>query len=257
MARRGSQQLLPCWLSAAPAGPGWAPMAPGFRPFPPQEIDVNPFRPANCGFERAWSEVFRGRFAGNPVKSVLAKSRAGDIPGEFVISSSGVEGSLIYAHAKALRDEIDRQGQAILSLDLAPGRRTEAIARDLRSLSPKVSLSNRLRKAAGLDAVKIALLRECQPQLGAWAPDAAAALIKNMPLALDRPRSIAEAISSAGGISLAEIDDAFMLRKMPGLFVAGEMLDWEAPTGGYLLTACFATGRRAAEGMIAYLKTQP
>ena len=220
-------------------------------------VGIEEFRPANCGFEREWSENFRSRFAGSPVKSVVAKSAAGEIPGEFVISSTGIEGSLVYAHAKPLREQIDREGQALLTLDLAPGRREERIGRDLAILSPKVSLSNRLRKTAGLDAVKIALLRECDPQFGTWTPDRLAALVKEMPLMLHRPRPIAEAISSAGGISLDEIDERFMLRTIPGLFVAGEMLDWEAPTGGYLLTACFATGRRAADGVIAYLKARP
>ncbi|MGQ3210518.1 TIGR03862 family flavoprotein [Shinella sp.] len=219
-------------------------------------VDIAPFRPANCGFDVDWSAVFVERFAGAPVKGVIATSAAGTIPGEFVIAGTGVEGSLIYAHAAELRDVLEETGAARLMLDLAPGRSAERLAADLAKQGSKASFSTRLRKAAGLDGVKAALLRECLADAAKLAPAALAAAIKALPLSLVRPRPIAEAISSAGGIRFDAIDEAYMVKAMPGVFAAGEMLDWEAPTGGYLLTACFATGRAAAAGMDRWLCNQ-
>lgn len=216
-------------------------------------VDIAPFRPANCGFEREWSTQFRDRFAGEPLKSIAARSEVGRQQGEFVISQHGVEGSLIYAHAAGLRNTIERDGYAILELDLAPDRDLARIARDLARQDSKASFSNRLRKGAGLQGVKAALLRECSPTAATLAPDALAAAIKALPLKLTRPRPIAEAISSAGGIRLGAIDDNYMIKVLPGTFAAGEMLDWEAPTGGYLLTACMAMGRAAAAGIERWL----
>lgn len=216
-------------------------------------VDIAPLRPANCGFDVDWSAVFVERFAGAPVKGVTATSAAGTIPGEFVIAKTGAEGSLIYAHAAVLRDALEETGAARLVLDLAPGRSAERLAADLARQGSKASFSTRLRKAAGLDGVKAALLRECRADAAGLAPAALAAAIKALPLGLVRPRPIAEAISSAGGIRFDAIDEAYMLKSMPGVFVAGEMLDWEAPTGGYLLTACFATGRAAAADMDRWL----
>ncbi len=216
-------------------------------------VAVSPFRPANCGFDVIWSEAFRERFAGAPLKSAVATSDAGTFPGEFVISRYGIEGSLVYAHSAALRDGLDRAGQAALVVDLAPGRRAERLARDLARQPGKASFSNRLRKGAGLDGVKAALIRELTPGIAQQTPPQVAALIKALPIPLACPRPIEEAISSAGGVAWEEIDDCFMLQRMPGVFLAGEMLDWEAPTGGYLLTACFATGRAAAEGVLHWL----
>ena len=218
-------------------------------------VDIAPFRPANCGFDVDWSAFFAGKFAGTPVKGVVASSSAGAIPGEFVISRTGVEGSLIYAHAAALRDRLDEGGAAFLDFDLAPGRTVERLAADFARQGGKASLSTRLRKAAGLDGVKAALLRECRADVGSLAPEALAAVIKALPLPVVRPRPIGEAISSAGGIRFDALDEGYMLKALPGTFVAGEMLDWEAPTGGYLLTACFATGRAAAHGMDRWLSS--
>ena len=218
-------------------------------------VDIAPLKPANCGFDVCWSESFRDRFAGAPLKSVTATSAAGSIPGEFVISRHGIEGSLVYAHSAALRDALEREGQAALVLDLAPGRSETRIAGDLSRLPAKVSFSNRLRKAAGIEGVKGALLRELVPDISAQTPQKIAGYIKALPLAVARPRPIAEAISSAGGVRWAGIDPHFMLKALPGVFVAGEMIDWEAPTGGYLLTACLATGRAAGQGMTRYLRT--
>lgn len=216
-------------------------------------IEVRPFQPANCGFERPWSAPFREKFAGAPIKSVIALSDAGSRQGEFVITASGIEGSLVYAHAAALRDAIERNGKATLTLDLAPGRDRLRLVRDLERQQARLSLSNRLRRGAGLDPAKAALVREICPDAAALSPQELAGRIKALPVLLDRPTPLEEAISSAGGIVWDEIDDRYMLKKAPGLFVAGEMIDWEAPTGGYLLTACLATGDAAAAGMLHYL----
>jgi uncharacterized flavoprotein (TIGR03862 family) len=208
-------------------------------------VAINPFRPANCGFEVNWSAVFAERFAGEPVKAVVATSDAGPLPGEFVVSKDGVEGSLVYAHAAALRDRIERDGAAALMLDLAPGRTVEKLARDLERQPAKASFSNRLRKGAGLDGVKLGLVRECVPDAAARGAADLAPLIKALPVPIVRTRPLTEAISSAGGVAWDSVDEALMLKALPGVFVAGEMLDWEAPTGGYLLTACLASGRLA------------
>ncbi|TIX88026.1 TIGR03862 family flavoprotein [Rhizobium sp. P44RR-XXIV] len=217
-------------------------------------IDIAAFQPANCGFDVAWSVPFKERFAGAPLKAVTATSEAGTFPGEFVISQTGIEGSLVYAHAAALRDRLARGDKAALVVDLVPGRTTERLARDLARQDAKISLSNRLRKGAGIEAVKAGLIRELAAPPILSDPESLARLIKALPIPLLRPRPIAEAISSAGGIRWSELDEGYMLKKLPGLFVAGEMIDWEAPTGGYLLTACFAAGRAAAEGMEAWLR---
>ncbi|MDO9417212.1 TIGR03862 family flavoprotein [Pararhizobium sp.] len=216
-------------------------------------VGISDFRPANCGFDLDWSDIFRARFAGAAVKSVSAASDAGTVPGEFVITGTGIEGSLVYAHAAALRDRIAADGSAVLTLDLAPGRTAARLASDLGKQGAKASLSNRLRKGAGLDGVKAALIREVVSNANNISPDDLASLIKALPLTLLRPRPIAEAISSAGGIGWDAIDETYMLTALPGTFVAGEMIDWEAPTGGYLITACLATGRAAAAGIEAWL----
>ncbi|MBY3600062.1 MULTISPECIES: TIGR03862 family flavoprotein [Rhizobium] len=216
-------------------------------------VEIDPFRPANCGFVVGWSKSLRERFAGEPVKSVTASSEAGTFPGEFVITGSGIEGSLIYAHAAALRDRLQSHGRAVLTLDLAPGRTAERLTRDLARQDVKSSFSNRLRKGAGIDGVKAALLRELAPERDRSDPRHLADMIKALPIPLLDTRPIAEAISSAGGIRWSGIDEGFMLKALPGTFVAGEMLDWEAPTGGYLLTACLATGRAAARGIETWL----
>lgn len=226
---------------------GWVPL------LSDRGITIALFQPANCGFDVAWSDLFRERFAGEPLKSVTATSRAGTFPGEFVISRHGIEGSLVYAHSAALRDDLLGHGEARLTIDLAPGRTLERLYRDLARQNAKSSVSNRLRKGAGLDGVKAALLRELTPETDRNDPQKLAAAIKALPVPLLRPRPIAEAISSAGGIAWSEIDSAYMLKHLPGVFAAGEMLDWEAPTGGYLLSACFATGRAAAKGIEDWL----
>lgn len=216
-------------------------------------IDMAPLRPANCGFDVAWPAFFIEKFAGAPVKGVTARSAAGTIPGEFVVSKTGIEGSLVYAHAAALRDDLDETGAATLVLDLAPGRSAERLAADFARQGGKASFSTRLRKGMGLDGVKAALLRACIADASGLTPQALAAAVKALPVVLLRPRPIAEAISSAGGICFAAIGEDYGLTALPGVFAAGEMLDWEAPTGGYLLTACLATGRAAADGIDRWL----
>lgn len=216
-------------------------------------IEIAPLRPANCGFEVAWSAHMKERFAGAPVKSVVLTHGGESAKGDFVVTETGVEGSAIYALSASLRDAIGRNGSAALKLDLAPDRSEERLARDLASPRGKASLSNHLRKKAGIDGVKAALLREiAAPEIFAE-PAALAHAIKHLEVRLLRPRPIAEAISSAGGIALSELDADFMLAKLPGIFAAGEMLDWEAPTGGYLLSACLATGRAAGDGAARFL----
>ena len=216
-------------------------------------VEIATFRPANCGFDVDWSPTFADRFAGEPVKAVVATSASGSIPGEFVITRTGVEGSQIYAHASALRDRIDEGKAAKLILDLAPHRTLERLERDIAKQDRKASFSTRLRKAANLDGVKAALLRECAPNAGSLDPRELARLIKALPVTVERTRPIEEAISSAGGVKWSAIDQNMMLKSLPGMFVAGEMIDWEAPTGGYLLTACFATGVAAARGIEDWL----
>ncbi len=218
---------------------GWVPL------LEQKGIAVSPFRPANCGFECGWSPVFAERFAGQPVKAVTASSALGTLPGEFVINGWGIEGSLVYAHSSALRDALEQDEAAGLTLDLAPGRSLERLIKDIDRQPMKASFSNRLRKGAGLDGGKSGLLRELVPDIARFDAARLAQQIKALYLPVQRPRPIAEAISVAGGVALDGIDDDFMLKAAPGVFVAGEMLDWEAPTGGYLLTACFATGRAA------------
>lgn len=217
-------------------------------------VAMAPFRPANCGFETDWSALFAERFAGAPVKAVLATSDAGTLQGEFVVSRWGIEGSLVYAHAAALRDALERDGEAALALDLVPGRTLERLMRDLERQPAKASFSNRLRKGAGLDGVKLGLLRELVPDIAGLDSAALARQIKALKLAVRRMRPMAEAISVAGGVTWDGVDDGFMLKAAPGLFVAGEMLDWEAPTGGYLLTACFATGRAAGQAAARFAR---
>jgi uncharacterized flavoprotein (TIGR03862 family) len=216
-------------------------------------VAIHDLQPANCGFNVDWSPFFRDRFAGSAVKSVMANSGAEALPGEFVITRHGIEGGLVYAHAAALRNKLAGGEAAVLKIDLMPGRSLARIVRDLERQDPKTSLSNRLRKGVGLDGAKANLLRERGSDADLHDPRRLAKLIKSLPIPVVSPRPIAEAISSAGGVSWSEIGEDYMLKQLPGVFVAGEMVDWEAPTGGYLLTACFATGRAAGRGIAAWL----
>jgi uncharacterized flavoprotein (TIGR03862 family) len=224
-------------------------------------IAVAPLRPANCGFDTGWSEHFRSRFAGHPVKSVVACVTDADCrpvyrPGDFVITETGVEGSLIYALAAPLRDTIAITGSATLELDLTPGKPLQRVIDEIAHPRGSRSMAGHLQSRVGIGGVKAGLLREVAPPSVYADPARLAAAIKALPLKLIAPRPIDEAISSAGGVVFEALDRQLMLRALPGVFCAGEMLDWEAPTGGYLLTACFASGRAAGAGALAWLAGQ-
>ncbi len=209
-------------------------------------VTLSPFRPANCGFDVAWSTVFRERWADTPLKSVAVVDGKLRKPGELLVTSDGLEGSLLYAFAAPLRDSLERTGQATLFLDLAPDvEATELAARWARRPAGR-SESTHLDKALHLGGVKGSLLREAGAGTLPRETPALVALIKRCPVPLMRPRPLSGAISTAGGVPEAELQ-GFELRRLPGVFCAGEMLDWEAPTGGYLLTACWATGKAAAQ----------
>ena len=228
-------------------------------------VAVAPLRPANCGFDVGWSPYFAQRFAGAPMKSVRLRFDDGfgpafDRPGEFVVTAGGIEGSLVYAASARLRDAIARDGAASVMIDLLPGRSTDPLAAALAKGRGARSLPNHLKEHAGLDGVKAALLRErySAEQLTALLardPAALAAALKAWPLRLVAARPVAEAISSAGGVCFEALDGNAMLRALPGVFCAGEMIDWEAPTGGYLLSASLASGRAAASGVQRWLGT--
>jgi uncharacterized flavoprotein (TIGR03862 family) len=221
-------------------------------------VRIAPLRPANCGFDVGWSEHFRARHAGHPVKTVLAAHTGADgverrQQGEFMITATGVEGVLIYALSAHLRDAIEAAGAALLRLDLAPDRDLERLVHELSQGRGSSSMANHLRRRAGIKGVKAGLLRELLPAEGFADPVRLAAAIKALPLRLIALRPLDEAISSAGGVVFDDLDQRLMLRALPGVFCAGEMLDWEAPTGGYLLTACFASGRAAGAGALSWM----
>jgi uncharacterized flavoprotein (TIGR03862 family) len=223
-------------------------------------VDVDALRPANSGFDVDWSEHFRMRFGGNPVKSVVATVRdaAGlshQRHGELVVTDTGIEGGVVYALSAALREGIEQNGAATLELDLAPGWELTRLVDELSRPRGSRSLSSHVQSRTGLKGVKMGLLREVLVAEEVAQPERLAAAIKALPLRLVRPRPLAEAISSAGGVRLDALDERLMLRALPGVFCAGEMLDWEAPTGGYLLTACFATGRAAGQGVLEWLSS--
>lgn len=211
---------------------------------------VTPFRPANCGFLVDWSPYLRERFAGRPLKRLAIRFRDTVVRGEAVITATGIEGGAIYALSAALRDAIEAGGSATIHIDLRPDLDRAALDRKLGGPRGSQSLSNLLRKQAALAPEAIALVQEALHQ-GATAP--LPDLIKSLPVRLAATTGIERAISSAGGLRLDALDDRLMLRDRPGVFAAGEMLDWEAPTGGYLLQGCFSTGVAAAKGALDWL----
>lgn len=223
-----------------------------------RDVGLSPLKPANCGFNVAWSDHFRHRFSGSPVKPVaLTVTRPdGSVfreKGELIVTEHGVEGGLVYAQSAGLRDSIEAMGPTIVTLDLAPDRSLNDLTRRLARPRGSRSLSSHLEKTAGIKGVKAGLVRECVSPETLTDMDRLARAIKDLPLTLVSPRPLAEAISTAGGVSCQSLDGNLMLRAVPGVFCAGEMLDWEAPTGGYLLTACCATGRAAALGVLRWL----
>jgi len=217
-------------------------------------VQVAPLQPSNCGFEvSAWSELLRSKFAGAPLKNV-AIGLNDDIPrlGECVITASGIEGSLIYAVSAHLRDGLLERGDAHFVLDLLPDKSLAQVLAEVQKPRGSRSWSSHLKVRLGLQGVKMGLIHElCPAEI--WAePLALAQAIKGLKVALKAPRPMAEAISTAGGVAEQALTPELMLRQLPGVFCAGEMLDWEAPTGGYLLTACLASGKRAAEGILGW-----
>ncbi|HUA79951.1 MAG TPA: TIGR03862 family flavoprotein [Dyella sp.] len=222
-------------------------------------IEVAPLQPSNCGFNVGWSDKFRERFAGAPLKSVVAHWRdaSGQVharQGECVITSAGIEGSLIYALSAHLRDTVARQDRVTLELDLAPDRSLERLLHELCKPRRRRTVSEHLRRNIDMIGVKTALLREVLDPVQLKDGELLARTVHRFPLLLKQPRPIAEAISSAGGVRLEAMNDSLMLTALPGVFCAGEMLDWEAPTGGYLLTACFASGYRAGRAAANWLR---
>ncbi len=217
-------------------------------------VSVASLRPANCGFDVGWRAQFRERHAGEPLKSITLTFAGETRRGEFVVTEHGVEGSLIYAFSARLRDAIEADGAATARIDLLPDWSPDRVATEVARPRGSRSLSSHLQSRLGLKGVKAGLLRECLAK-DVFA-DAArlAAAIKALPLHLAAPRPLDEAISSAGGIVFEALNENLMLRDLPGVFCAGEMLDWEAPTGGYLLTACFASGHTAGVGASAWLR---
>jgi uncharacterized flavoprotein (TIGR03862 family) len=220
-------------------------------------IKVTPLAPANCGFMSGWSDVFSRRFEGRPLKRVELSFAGHTARGEAIITRSGVEGGVIYALSAPLRETIAAHGEAVVRIDLRPDIATAALERALRAPRGKQSLATFLRKTLALAPAAVGLLHEAtiaSPERpSALAPAALAALIKTVPVRLSAAAPLASAISTAGGIAFEEIDERFMLRRRSGVFVAGEMLDWEAPTGGYLLQAVFSTGAAAAHGALDWL----
>lgn len=222
---------------------------------------VTPLRPANCGFDVAWTEHFKSKFAGQPVKSVALKiltPTGGECwqQGEFVVTTTGVEGGVIYAMSALLRDEILAKGSATMRLDLAPDRDLSRLTNELARPRGKRTMATHLDRRVGISGVTAGLLREVVSKEDFTDPAKLAAAIKSLPITLIAPRPLEEAISTAGGVAFEVLDARLMLRDVPGVFCAGEMLDWEAPTGGYLLTACFASGRVAGTGAVEWLKSR-
>lgn len=225
-------------------------------------VDVAALQPSNCGFDVAggWSEHLRARFSGQPLKTVAlrfvdAVGQLHERKGELMLSDTGIEGSLVYAVSALLRDTITAQGVVTVQLDLAPDKTLERVIAEVAHPRGARSLSSHLQSRAGIKGAKMTLLRELLSTEQLNDPVKLAHAIKSLPLTLAAPRPIDEAISSAGGVRFEALDDALMLRELPGVFCAGEMLDWEAPTGGYLLTACFASGCVAGQGALNYLRS--
>ena len=219
-------------------------------------VAVAPLKPANCGFDAGWSGHFAGKFAGHPIKSVAisftdSTGATHTRPGDLIATATGLEGGLIYALSALLRDEIEAAGSAVIHIDLLPGKSLSRLVEEISHPRGSRSMSSHLQSRANIKGVKSGLLREILTREDFDRPEALAAAIKSLPVRLVAPRPLDEAISSAGGVTFERLDQRLMV--LPGVFCAGEMLDWEAPTGGYLLTACFASGRRAGQGALDWL----
>lgn len=217
-------------------------------------VKVEALRPSNCGFDVAWSPIFKEKFDGHPIKSVVLNFGSFQQQGEFIVTKEGVEGSLVYAASAMMRDALASTGAAVMRLDLAPDKSEAQLAEKLSKPRGSRSMASHLEKTVGMKGVKAGLLREFVPKDEFADPARLAFYIKQLPVPLTATRPLDEAISSAGGVSFESLDDTLMLKKLPGVFCSGEMLDWEAPTGGYLLTACFASGKMAGNGALKWMK---
>jgi uncharacterized flavoprotein (TIGR03862 family) len=222
-------------------------------------VAVTPLRPANCGFDVVWSEHFRTHFAGHPLKAVVISftNAAGQVhrrQGDCMVTATGIEGGLIYALSAPLRDAIAAKGSATIYLDLTPGKDQARVQAEVAHPRGSRSISSHLQSRVGIRGVQTGLLRECVSAEDFANPLKLARAIKALPVRLIAPRPLSEAISTAGGVTFEALDSHLMIKALPGVFCAGEMLDWEAPTGGYLLTACFASGKAAGAGVLRYLK---
>ncbi len=218
-------------------------------------VEVEAFRPSNCGFDVEWSPHFREKFDGYPIKSAILSFGSFRQQGEFIITKEGVEGSLIYAASALLRDEIEANGKAIISLDMTPDRSEEWLVEKISKPRGSRTMSSHLEKTVGIKGVKAGLLYEFVSKEDFADTERLAHAIKHLPIPLVATRPLDEAISSAGGVTFESLDEHLMLRALPGVFCAGEMLDWEAPTGGYLITACMAGGYAAGMGVLRWLSS--
>jgi uncharacterized flavoprotein (TIGR03862 family) len=246
----GEQEVAPAATVLALGGGSWPRLgSDGGWVAAMEGIGIAPLRPANMGFCVDWSPLFRQKFAGTPLKRIALTFAGQSVRGEAVVTADGIEGGAVYALAAPLRDAL-AAGPVVLTLDLRPDLPPAELAERLDRPRGSASLANFLRKAVGLDPVGIGLVQEARH---AGAADGLLAAIKSLPLRLTGTQPLARAISTAGGVRWEELDDRLMLRRRPGVFLAGEMLDWEAPTGGYLLHACFATGAAAGHGALAWL----
>jgi len=261
----GEQCIAPDAVVLALGGGSWARLGSdgAWVPLLAQRgVALEALRPANCGFDVGWSAHFSSRFAGHPIKPVMLSftDRAGVTyrkRGEFIVTASGVEGSLIYALSAVLRDEIAARGSALIHLDLLPDKDMQFVIDEVARPRGSRSQASHLQSRLGLKGAKAGLLRELVPGQDYAQPARLGAAIKALPVRLTTPRPLDEAISTAGGVSFEALDAHLMLRALPGVFCAGEMLDWEAPTGGYLLSACFASGRAAGMGVLSWLQATP
>lgn len=219
-------------------------------------VKVEALKPANCGFDVNWTEHFREKFHGHPIKSVTLTFESFHQQGEFIITKEGVEGGLIYSASAMMRDEIEKNGKAVMYLDLAPDLTKEKLIDKLSKPRGSRSLSSYVEKTIGIKGVKMGLLYEVLSKDDFTNVEKLASFIKKLPISLIATRPIDEAISTAGGVSFDSLDENLMLKNISGVFCAGEMLDWEAPTGGYLLSACFASGVVAGNGVLNFLETK-
>jgi uncharacterized flavoprotein (TIGR03862 family) len=218
-------------------------------------VDVETLKPSNCGFDVAWTAHFQEKFEGQPIKSVILSFGSFRQQGEFIVTKEGVEGSLIYAASAQIRDEIEAHGRAVIALDLLPDKTELLVLEKLSKPRGSRTMASHLEKTLNIKGVKAGLLHEFVSKDDFTSMERLAASIKHLQIPLIATRPLDEAISSAGGVTFESLDENLMIKKIPGVFCAGEMLDWEAPTGGYLLTACFASGRVAGNGAVQWMES--